>query len=167
MAPKPLKIQETSLQEALVDLVDLSLQGKQAHWNIHGRHFRSVHLHLDEIIAEARLAADEVAERLATVGGTPDARAATVAKSSGLDELEAGPLPADEVVRLFEERLMAASERIKGHLDDLEEKDHLSADLLIGVATKLEKQAWMLRASAEDARSTGAATSGTKARKSA
>lgn len=166
MAPKPLKIQETSLQEALVDLVDLSLQGKQAHWNIHGRHFRSVHLHLDEIIAEARLAADEVAERLATIGGAPDARAATVAKTSGLDDLDSGPLPADQVVSLFEQRLMAASERIKGHLDDLEEKDHLSADLLIGVATKLEKQAWMLRASAEDAGSTDAA-SGTKSRKSA
>ena len=165
MAPKPNKIQQTSLQEALVDLVDLSLQGKQAHWNIHGRHFRSVHLHLDEIIAETRLAADEVAERLATIGGAPDARAATVAKTSGLDALDDGPLPADEVVRLFEDRLMTASERIKGHLDDLEEKDHLSADLLIAVATTLEKQAWMLRATAEDARSE--APSSAKTRKSA
>ena len=39
-----------ALQQALVDLTALSLQGKQAHWNIEGPGFRSLHLHLDEII---------------------------------------------------------------------------------------------------------------------
>ncbi|MPV37558.1 Dps family protein [Georgenia subflava] len=150
MPNKPLKIQETSLQEALVDLVDLALQGKQAHWNIHGPHFRSVHLQLDEIIAQVRAASDEVAERLVAIGGAPDARAATVAETSGLDALEGGRLATDKVVRQFEERLQTASDRIKGHLDALDEKDHLSTDLLTGIAIGLEKQAWMLRASTED-----------------
>ena len=53
-----------ALQQALVDLTALSLQGKQAHWNIEGPGFRSLHLHLDEIIDEVRLAADDVAERM-------------------------------------------------------------------------------------------------------
>ncbi len=36
-----------ALQETLVDLVGLSLMAKQAHWNIVGPRFRSIHLQLD------------------------------------------------------------------------------------------------------------------------
>ncbi|KAE8764795.1 Dps family protein [Georgenia thermotolerans] len=149
--PKTLPaIVETSLQQALVDLVDLALQGKQAHWNLHGPRFRSVHLQLDEIIAEVRAGSDEVAERLVAVGGTPDGRAAAVAEGSGLPQLDGGPLADDKVIRMFEERLQGAADRMKERLDELDETDPLSADLLIGIARGLEKQAWMLRASTSD-----------------
>ena len=40
------------LQGALVDLLDLSLIAKQAHWNILGPRFRSIHLQLDEVVAK-------------------------------------------------------------------------------------------------------------------
>lgn len=149
MPTKPLKIVETSLQEALVDLTDLALQGKQAHWNLHGPHFRAVHLHLDEIVAQVRAASDEVAERLVAVGGSPDGRPATVAEQSGLEPIDGGPVATDKVIRAFEERLQTASDRIKKHLPALDEKDTLSADLLTGIARGLEKQAWMLRASTD------------------
>ncbi|MFC8720417.1 Dps family protein, partial [Kitasatospora sp. NPDC057198] len=57
-----------ALQGALVDLVDLSLIGKQAHWNLYGPRFRSVHLQLDEVVATARDFADQVAERASAIG---------------------------------------------------------------------------------------------------
>ena len=85
-----------ALQQALVDLTDLSLQGKQAHWNIEGPGFRSLHLHLDEIIDEVRLAADDVAERMAAIEVAPDGRAATVAATSLVDPMEPGFLPTDK-----------------------------------------------------------------------
>ena len=34
----------------MVDLIELYLQGKQAHWNLVGTNFRDLHLQLDEII---------------------------------------------------------------------------------------------------------------------
>ena len=37
-------------QAVLVDLIELHVQGKQAHWNIVGTNFRDLHLQLDEII---------------------------------------------------------------------------------------------------------------------
>ena len=37
------------LQRTLVELIALSLIGKQLQWNITGDEFRSLHLHLDEL----------------------------------------------------------------------------------------------------------------------
>ena len=51
------------LQNNLVNLIDLTLSLKQAHWNVTGANFRSVHLQLDEIIDTVRNASDEIAER--------------------------------------------------------------------------------------------------------
>ncbi|MCA9152383.1 MAG: DNA starvation/stationary phase protection protein, partial [Planctomycetales bacterium] len=67
------------LQSCLYDLIDLALQGKEAHWNVLGPNFRSVHLQLDEIIDSARNASDEVAERIVTLGLSPDGRASQIA----------------------------------------------------------------------------------------
>src|SRR5256885_8279490 len=72
----------TALQETLVELIDLHLRAKQAHWNVAGWHFRSLHLHLDELTDAVRDAADLVAERAVAIGYAPDGRPGTVAKST-------------------------------------------------------------------------------------
>lgn len=133
-----------ALQAALVDLIDLSLAGKQAHWNVHGPHFRSVHLQLDEVIADVRLWSDEVAERLAALGAHPDGRAKVVSETSKVADVGAGALSDDKVIRQFAEQLSAASARIAEVLPEIEE-DLPSQDLLIGVVTGLDKHAWMFR----------------------
>ena len=43
-----------NLQAVLADLIELHIQGKQAHWNIVGPNFRDLHLNLDEVVAIAR-----------------------------------------------------------------------------------------------------------------
>jgi starvation-inducible DNA-binding protein len=53
-----------NLQKVLVDLIELHLQGKQAHWNLVGTNFRDLHLQLDDIVDLAREAADTIAERM-------------------------------------------------------------------------------------------------------
>ena len=60
------------LQTTLTVLIDLSLLGKQAHWNVVGPNFRALHLHLDEMIDAWREAADAVAERAVALGHAPD-----------------------------------------------------------------------------------------------
>ena len=70
-----------ALQASLVDLVDLSLVAKQAHWNLVGRQFHDVHLHLDELVATARDYSDKVAERMSAIGVPPDGRARTVTRA--------------------------------------------------------------------------------------
>jgi starvation-inducible DNA-binding protein len=65
-----------ALQATLVDLIDLSLVAKQAHWNLIGRQFHDVHLHLDELVDTSRKYSDEVAERMSAIGVSPDGRTA-------------------------------------------------------------------------------------------
>jgi starvation-inducible DNA-binding protein len=52
-----------NLQKALVDLIELHLEGKQAHWNLVGTNLRDLHLQLDEIVDAAGEATDNIAER--------------------------------------------------------------------------------------------------------
>ncbi len=48
------KVTGEALQATLVDMIDLSLLGKQAHWNVVGPLFKTVHEHLDEVVDTAR-----------------------------------------------------------------------------------------------------------------
>ncbi|PFG20047.1 Dps family protein [Serinibacter salmoneus] len=146
MANEAPEIVKASLQQALVDLIDLSLQAKQAHWNVYGPQFRSVHLQLDEVTDMVRAFSDDVAERLVAVGGQPDGRAATVLADSAVEQYESGPVSSDKVIMQLESRLSATADRIRGELPELE-ADMPSQDLLTSVAFGLEKQAWMFRAS--------------------
>jgi starvation-inducible DNA-binding protein len=134
------------LQATLVELVDLSLLGKQAHWNVTGMHFRSVHLELDEIVDFARLAGDRVAERLVTVGASADGRAETVSSTSELAPFPAGFVDSSETVRLVSEAMDTIAGRMRKRIARIGDADPVSQDILIGTLDELEKAAWMLRA---------------------
>jgi starvation-inducible DNA-binding protein len=134
------------LQATLVELIDLTLLSKQAHWNVVGRNFRSVHLELDEIVDSTRLAADKVAERIATIGAEPDGRAGAIASGSQLPEFPAGQVSTEEVVERVGVTIDQVAARLRGRIANLAEPDPISQDILIGVGDQLEKHAWMLRA---------------------
>jgi starvation-inducible DNA-binding protein len=109
------------LQATLVDLIDLALQAKQAHWNVTGPNFRSVHLQLDEMMTEYRAWSDVVAERIVAIVGDHD------------------------VIGLFVERLEAAAQAFRDRMDRLGDTDPVSQDTLIEIVAGIEKQLWMVR----------------------
>jgi starvation-inducible DNA-binding protein len=141
----PDEIVTTDLQAALVELVDLALLGKQAHWNVTGPQFRSVHLELDEIVALARASSDRVAERLATIGTSPDGRAETVGTNSELPPYPGGFVAATETVERVSKTIETIAVRMKERILRLAEPDPVSQDILIGITDELEKAEWMLR----------------------
>jgi len=136
------------LQDVLVILIDLSLTGKQAHWNVVGPHFRSLHLQLDELIEFWRDAADSVAERAVALGYLPDGRVGTVASRTELESLPTGALADRDVVGAFTRLLTDAIGAIRQRMDRLEDVDTVTADLLHGVVAKLEENLWMIRVQA-------------------
>ncbi|MFE7859686.1 Dps family protein [Streptomyces sp. NPDC101209] len=145
--PEPArKVTGEALQDTLVDLLGLSLIGKQAHWNIVGPRFRSIHLQLDEVVTSARDFADTVAERAAALGLPPDGRPSTIAADFGLPGPEAGWVRDTDVVRVMVEALEAAIGRLRERIAATEEPDPVTQDLLIAITADLEKQRWMFEA---------------------
>jgi starvation-inducible DNA-binding protein len=137
------KVTGAVLQESLVDLIDLHLLAKQAHWNLTGRNFRSIHLQLDEVVDLAREHADEVAERAVAIGVNPDGRARTVAEQSKLHQLESGFLPDDKVVAAVTDMLAEMSRRFHDRIETTDDTDLVTQDLLIAAAQDIDKQHWM------------------------
>jgi starvation-inducible DNA-binding protein len=134
------------LQATLVELVDLSLLGKQLHWCVTGPLFKPLHEHLDELVDSWREQSDLVAERAVALGFFPDGQSATVAAGSGLHPVQRGALEDHVVVRELTERLADVTERVRERMDRLGEIDAASQDVVIEVLRELEKQLWMLRA---------------------
>ncbi|AMG84037.1 MULTISPECIES: Dps family protein [Microbacterium] len=135
-----------NLQAVLVDLLELSLQGKQAHWNVVGRNFRDTHRQLDEIIEDARTFSDTIAERMRALHAVPDGRSATIAKTTTLPEFPTGEVSTTETIDLVTARLEAAVGTMRDVHDAVDEEDPTSADLLHAVIERLEQFAWMVSA---------------------
>jgi starvation-inducible DNA-binding protein len=135
------------LQATLVELIDLSLIGKQLHWNIFGRPFKPLHEHLDELVDSWRELSDTVAERAVALGIAPDGQAGAVSQHSDINPVDPGALDTDTATRELVERVADVTERIRGRMDRLDELDLASQDVLIEVVRELEKQQWMLRSS--------------------
>ncbi len=138
--------QAPALQATLVELIDLSLQAKQAHWNVVGPAFKPVHEFLDELTAEYRGWYDLVAERLTAIGASPDGRSATVSGSTSLVPIPAGPIEDQAALAAFDERVTLVASNVRNRADRIGEIDLASQDLLIEILRGLEKQRWMLRA---------------------
>lgn len=135
-----------NLQAVLVDLLELALQGKQAHWNVVGRNFRDTHRQLDEIIDEARTFSDTIAERMRALHAVPDGRSDTIAASTTLPEFPSGEVSTTDTIDLVTERLEATVGTLRDVHDAVDEEDPTSADLLHAIIERLEQFAWMVSA---------------------
>ncbi|GAA4752503.1 DNA starvation/stationary phase protection protein [Nocardioides endophyticus] len=134
----------THLQQLSVDLIDLHLVGKQAHWNVVGLNFRDLHLALDEVVDAAREFSDQVAERMRAVYVTPDGRAATVAEKSSLPEFPTGEINTADAVDLITASLYAVAGTARRIHDDVDAEDPTTADILHAIIERLEQLAWMI-----------------------
>lgn len=143
VAPKALR---DGLQRILVDLVNLQLLGKQAHWNIVGPNFRDLHLNLDEIVVIARNGADDIAERMRALHATPDARVGTVAETTTLPAFPHGEILTTDAVDIVVRALEATVGRMRKDHDAIDEADPTSADILHDYIAQLEQQAWFISA---------------------
>jgi starvation-inducible DNA-binding protein len=137
---------QRQLQPTLVDLIDLMLTGKQLHWNVTGPLFKPLHEQLDEFVDVWRLWSDDVAERLTAVGVSPDGRVQHVADQTTADVLPEGWIDDSKVVSLLAERLDAFAQRLRERVQEVEDADLATQDLLIEILQGVEQQLWMVSA---------------------
>ncbi|KUH88376.1 MULTISPECIES: DNA starvation/stationary phase protection protein [unclassified Mycobacterium] len=134
-----------SLQRVLVDLIELHLQGKQAHWNVVGTNFRDLHLQLDELVEFAREASDTVAERMRALDAVPDGRSNTVTADTTLPQFPAYEVSTQEAVDLIAGRIYAAVGTMRAVHDAVDAEDPSTADILHQLIDGLEKLAWLIK----------------------
>ncbi|MEO8969078.1 MAG: ferritin-like domain-containing protein [Solirubrobacteraceae bacterium] len=115
------------LPATLVELLDLSLVGKQSRWSIVGPHFRPLHEQLDELVDSWHELADVVAE---------SSRTAPVDRGAVHDELALAQIV---------QRVAEVAESTREEMDRLAELDVVSQDVPLGVVRQLEQQLWMIR----------------------
>ncbi|MFD2758875.1 DNA starvation/stationary phase protection protein Dps [Gulosibacter faecalis] len=139
----------TSLQQRLNDLNELHLTLKHAHWNVQGPNFIAVHEMLDPQIDAIRAFADEVAERIVTLGfpavGTPGALVAA-RDHDDYNLLFANTSKHLEEIDAFYDRVILG---FRESIDLSGELDKITEDVLIGQSRELEKFQWFVRAHLE------------------
>ncbi|MFF0268312.1 Dps family protein [Kribbella sp. NPDC004536] len=140
------QLAERELTPLLIELVDLALTAKQAHWNVSGMWFRQLHTQLDELADDVRLWSDDVAERLTTIGIAADARVATVAAKTPFAGFPSGFVGSTTVAPLIVERLSKVTENNQSRIEKLGAVDLVSQDLVIGITGGLQKHEWMFAA---------------------
>lgn len=133
-----------SLQGWLPCLISSALRLKQAHWNLRGTCFKSVHEQLDEILVDVRDAVDDVAERIVTLGGAADGLPQTVSGCDPHEPFPDGLLTVEQATETICVDLSRNVQHGRMCLSILGEADPISEDLVIGVIAALEKHHWML-----------------------
>jgi starvation-inducible DNA-binding protein len=140
---------EKVLQEALVELLDLGLITKQAHWNVKGVHFMPVHLELDDIYEGLVEAQDTVAERLAQIGGEPDGTSQTIAKTTPIAPLPTnGAIKSEVVIEEFTKKLKDLSNSLIAKTAEAE-GDQVTQDIFGAIVAQIDKHQWFIRSQKE------------------
>jgi starvation-inducible DNA-binding protein len=134
------------LQPTMLDLIDLHLIGKQAHWTVVGERFQPVHERLDVLIDQWRLWSDSVAERIVILGALPRGRAHDVVNLGRNAEFPVSWLNDKDAIRFVAERVEGAARRARQHQGAIADLDVISDSLMQGIIEGLEEQLWMLRA---------------------
>src|SRR3954451_17885769 len=154
------------LQKQLSTYNDLHLTLKHIHWNVVGPNFIGVHEMIDPQVDLVRGYADEVAERIAALGVSPQGTPGAILKDRTWDDYSVGRDTVLAHLAALDLVYTGINEDTRKAIDRLEDLDLVSQDMLIGHAAELEKFQWFVRAHLENAGgqlSSGGATSEKKA----
>jgi starvation-inducible DNA-binding protein len=157
------------LQDRLNSLNDLALTLKHVHWNVTGPNFIAVHTMLDPQVDAVRAMADETAERIAALGGSPVGTPGALVAQRDWDDYSVGRADAIAHLGALDVVYTGIIEAQRAAIDKSEELDLVTQDMLIGQARQLEQFQWFVRAHLESADGTlstvGASTEGAAARR--
>jgi len=150
MKVKPARLQSEvyswiieDLNAQLAHLLDLAAAAKQAHWNVKGPNFQSLHLLFDASATEVRDYADEVAERAVTLGGLAHGTVQDIGSATTFAAYPSKTSDWQALTRELLTRYQEMATRLRESADDMD-SEPATQDLYIGIIQGLEKRAWMI-----------------------
>jgi starvation-inducible DNA-binding protein len=139
------------LQKQLSTYNDLHLTLKHVHWNVVGPNFIGVHEMIDPQVDLVRGYADEVAERIATLGGSPQGTPGSILKDRTWDDYSVGRDTVQAHLAALDLVYNGVIEDTRLGIDETEKLDPVTQDILIDHSAELEKFQWFVRAHLENA----------------
>jgi starvation-inducible DNA-binding protein len=133
------------LNQSLADGIDLQLQIKQAHWNVKGADFIGVHELLDKIADALREDIDEIAERVAQLGGVAEGTVQRVQVRTHLPEYPLDIHKSHDHLKAVAAALANFGRHLRKSIAESAEKgDADTSDLYTQVSRVVDKNLWFI-----------------------
>lgn len=155
------------LEQRLVSLIDLHLALKHIHWNVVGPSFLSVHEMLDDQVGPVREMTDEVAERIATLGGQPNGNPGAVVANRTWDDYPHGRETFLVHLHQLDSVYAGVIADHRAAIDAVDDKDPITEDMLVAQTGKLEMFQWFVRSFVERSGDDGSPTTPSAATRAA
>jgi starvation-inducible DNA-binding protein len=139
------------LQRQLSTYNDLHLTLKHIHWNVVGPNFIGVHEMIDPQVDLVRGYADEVAERIATLGFSPQGTPGAIVRDRDWDDYSVGRDTVQAHLAAVDLVYNGVIEDARKAITETDDLDPVTQDILIGHTAELEKFQWFVRAHLESA----------------
>jgi starvation-inducible DNA-binding protein len=138
-----------ALDQRMTGLIDLALTLKHIHWNVVGPNFIAVHEMLDPQVDAVRAMVDEIAERIATLGGIPVGTPGALVDRRAWDDYDLSRATTQQHLAALDIVYNGVNGDHRSAIAKLGEIDPVSEDLLIGQLGRLELFQWFVRAHLE------------------
>ena len=136
------------LGKLLADEFVLYAKTLNAHWNIEGPDFHSVHVYFEELYGQSQDIVDSVAERIRQIGHYAPATLKDFIKLTHLTEQLKGVNNSQDLIKNLLGDHESIIEFIRSNIKEFNDahKDAGTSDFVTSLMEKHEKIAWMLRA---------------------
>ncbi|UFH53135.1 Dps family protein [Spirosoma sp. KNUC1025] len=136
------------LSKLLADEFVLYTKTLNAHWNLEGIDFHSVHLYFEELYNQSAEIVDDVAERIRQLGHYAPATLKNFLQLTHLTEQDEDGNDSKSLIRKLLSDHESIIEFIRGNINEFQDahKDAGTSDFVTGLLEKHEKIGWMLRA---------------------
>ena len=138
------------LQDRLHAANDLHLTLKHVHWNVVGPQFIAVHEMIDPQVEAVRGFADDLAERIATLGGSPKGTAGAIVAERTWDDYEIGRAGTQQHLGALDVVYQGVITSYRDGIEELGDLDPVTEDMFIAQTEQLELFHWFVRAHLED-----------------
>ena len=132
------------LQQLLADFQVYYTNLRGFHWEIQGRGFFVLHGKFEDMYNDAAAKIDEIAERILTLGGTPENKFSEYLKIARITEVSGVTRSSEAVEHVLETYKHFIAEERKLIEVANEANDAVTVDMLTGYLKEQEKMIWML-----------------------
>jgi starvation-inducible DNA-binding protein len=131
----------------LIDAIDLRLSLKQAHWTVKGPNFIGLHELFDQIQGHVATFEDDLAERIAALGGVANGTTQAVALGTRLKAYPGDITAERQHVEAVADRLASFGKLVRAGIDASDEVgDKGTADLFTSISRRVDKDLWLVEA---------------------